>query len=192
MRLKDYNIVFSGLSLGSHEFEFVIDDAFFKLFDYTEMEGVRAVVRLGMIKMNNMLELHFEVEGTLPVTCDLTEKPFEVELENEADVVIKFGEAYDDTDDEILVLPHGSYEFNIAQYIYELLVLAVPSKKVHPDVLAGDADEDVIEMLKQYLPDSFDDEEDDEEEFEDESDDDDSDDDQDIDPRWNKLKDLLK
>lgn len=180
MRKKDYNIVFSGLKLGSHSFEYEIDDSFLEtLFDYDEAPGIQAHVDVEMVKQNTMLEFSFRLSGTLPVTCDITNEPFDIALDNSFELVVKFGDAFNNDDDEILILPHGEYEINIAQYIYELIALAMPTKRIHPDVLAGKANPEALELLEKYMP------------GEEEDNDDSDDDDDDVDPRWQKLKDLL-
>ena len=40
-------------------------------------------------------------------------------------LIVKFWEVYNDENEELLILPHGEYEFNIAQYIYETIILSV-------------------------------------------------------------------
>ena len=37
VKSKDFEIQFSALKLGSHEFNFNIEDSFFTLFDYSEI-----------------------------------------------------------------------------------------------------------------------------------------------------------
>ena len=54
----------------------------------------------------------------------------------------------DGDDDEILILPHGSHEIQIAQYIYEMIVLSVPQKKVHPGIADGTLKSEILEKLK--------------------------------------------
>lgn len=184
MKLKDYNIVFSGLNIGSHSFEYAVDASFLEtLFDYHDLPGLTAQVDVNLTKQNTMLEFEFSMKGKLPVECDITGKPFEQELSNKFELVVKFGEAFNDDDDEILVLPHGEYEVNVAQYIYELIVLSLPTKFLHPDVEAGEVDEETQALLNQYQVINQDEEDIDE--------DDSDDDDDDVDPRWSKLKDLL-
>ncbi|GGH68481.1 YceD family protein [Phaeocystidibacter marisrubri] len=188
MKKKDYNIVFSGLKLGSHSFEYEIDDSFLDiLFDYHELPGLQAHVDVELTKQNTMLELNFSLKGELPVTCDLSNKPFVQPIENTFTLVVKFGEEYNDDDDVILVLPHGDYEINIAHYIYELIVLSIPLKFIHPDIEEGDLDDETRELLEKYMPRADDDDNEEEDSEEDEEDDED----EDIDPRWSKLKDLL-
>ena len=72
-------------------------------------------------------------------------------------------------------MPHGEYEVNIQQYIYETIVLAIPSKLVHPGVEDGTLDSEILKKLEELSPKLKD-----KKEKEDE-----------IDPRWNTLKKLL-
>ncbi|MEP6036876.1 MAG: DUF177 domain-containing protein, partial [Nonlabens ulvanivorans] len=52
-----------------------------------------------------------------------------------------------DDNEELLILPHGEYEFNIAQYVYEMLVLSLPHRRVHPGVEDGSLESDVLDKL---------------------------------------------
>ena len=60
--------------------------------------------------------------------------------------------SYNDDNEEILILPHGEHELNVAQYIYEMIVLAMPIKKVHPGVEDGYIQSDILEKLKELSP----------------------------------------
>lgn len=189
MKKKDFNIVFSGLPLGAHAFEYEIDNSFLEtLFDYHELSGLRAKVDVELIKQNTMLEFQFSLKGEIDAVCDLSNRPFIQPIENAFTLVVKFGDAYNNDDDEILILPHGEYEINIAQYLYELIVLAIPTRFFHPDVESGELDEETQALLDKYMP--YVDAEDDYIQ-DDEDDEQDDDDDDDVDPRWSKLKDLL-
>jgi uncharacterized metal-binding protein YceD (DUF177 family) len=90
--------------------------------------------------------------------------------------VVKFGDEYNDEDTDILIIPNGAYEINIQQYIYELIVLAVPIKRVHPGIKDGTLDSDILKKLEELSPKT-----DTQKEIKQE----------DIDPRWNTLKKLL-
>jgi uncharacterized metal-binding protein YceD (DUF177 family) len=89
------------------------------------------------------------------------------------ELLIKFGEEYNDEDDEILIIPHGEHQINVAQYIYEMLVLAVPQKRVHPGVLDGSLKSETLERLKELQPKEV------------------KENKKEIDPRWDALKKLL-
>ena len=98
------------------------------------------------------MELEMKAEGWVNLACDLTGELFNQPISSELELVIKFGEAFNDEDDEILVLPFGEHQFNIAQYIYEMLVLAVPPKRVHPGVADGTLKSSALKKLAELQP----------------------------------------
>lgn len=148
--LKKYNIPFVGLSFGKHSYQYKIDDTFFKTFQYTELQNVNCDAEVIFDKKNTFFELHFKINGSATVICDVTNEPFEQNLENNLDLVVKFGDEYNDENDEILILPHEEYQINVAQFIYETILLAIPVKKVHPGIADGTLKSEVLEKLKEY------------------------------------------
>ncbi|GAA4276012.1 YceD family protein [Aquimarina mytili] len=174
-QLKEYTIPFVGLKQGIHQFEYDIDNTFFEHFEYDEFNASALRVDLEFNKKTTMLELHFKATGTVNVNCDLTNEPFDLPIENEFFLVVKFGDEYNDENEELLILPHGEYEVNIQQYIYELIVLAIPHKRVHPGVEDGTLESDILEKLDELSPKDKTIENTNEE----------------TDPRWDKLKNLL-
>ena len=88
---------------------------------------------------------------------------------------MKFGNEFNDDNEDILIIPHGEYEINVAQYIYELIVLSVPQKKIHPGIKDGSLQSDVLKKLEELSPMA----------------DNKNDKSEDIDPRWQTLKKLL-
>ena len=129
------------------------------------------------------------LKGNITVPCDLTGELFQQEISNNAELIVKFGDEFDDTDFEIWVIPREEYQINLAQILYELAMLSVPTKRIHPDVLNGESNSEMIDLLDQYsIYDLDEDAENDEDE--DDNDNGDVDDNDDIDPRWAKLKDL--
>ncbi len=175
IQLKEYTIPFVGLKQGLHQFEYKIDNTFFQHFEYDEFNAAAVNVDLEFDKKTTMLELQFKATGTVNINCDLTNEPFDLPIENEFFLVVKFGEEYNDENEELLILPHGEFEVNVQQYIYELIVLAMPQKRVHPGVEDGTLKSDILEKLDELSPKEKTKENDSE----------------DIDPRWDKLKNLL-
>ena len=150
--LKEYEISFFGLKEGLHRFEYEVDKEFFEFFKYDEFREAKLLIDLEFRKKSNMLELHFAGSGNVSVSCDLSNEPFDLPIEGQLDLVVKFGENYDDDNDEVLILPHGEHQLNVAQYIYEMMVLAVPSKKVHPGIEDGTLKSDILEKLNELSP----------------------------------------
>jgi uncharacterized metal-binding protein YceD (DUF177 family) len=149
---KDYDVSFIGLKDGTHYFEYKIEKSFFEAFDFDEFLDTNLLVELNLIKKNTMLELKFSTNGTIQVSCDITNEPYDETLVGELNIVVKFGEEYNDDNDEILIIPHGQHQVNIAQFIYEMIVLSVPKKKIHPGIIDGTLKSDILEKLEELKP----------------------------------------
>ena len=174
--LKQFDIPFVGLKEGSHTFEYQIDKKFFNIFQFDDFIDAKINATINFIKKSTLMELHFSVEGIVNVPCDLTNEPFDLNIKGNMPLIVKFGYEYNDDSEEILVLPQEAYQVNVAQYIYELIVVSVPAKKVHPKVLDGTMESEALKKLEELQI-----KENDIVEEQDDS----------TDPRWDKLKDLL-
>ncbi|MCF4100589.1 DUF177 domain-containing protein [Gillisia sp. M10.2A] len=178
-KFAEFTIPFVGLKTGKHEFEYQIGKEFFEHFEYDEFNDAKLLAKVTLDKKSTFMELTFEVSGVVNVNCDLTDEPFDLPIEGELILVIKFGEEFNDDNEELLILPHGEYQVDISQYLYELIVLSVPSKRVHPGVEDGTLESEMLEKLEELSPKQA------------EEDIDDNENEENIDPRWNKLKNLL-
>lgn len=171
-RLRNYEISFSGLKNGKHIFRFDLDKAFFKLFE-TEQEFDNPKINATVVleKHTTFLELTIDVNGEVELVCDITSDIFDEKIENQMQFLVKFGEKYDDSDENVITIPMNDHQFNVAQQLYESVVLAIPMKKISPKV----TDED-LEILEKYSPKETQEEEEEEETQ--------------SDPRWDALKKL--
>ncbi|MCC9017442.1 YceD family protein [Flavobacterium lipolyticum] len=175
-KIKEFLIPFVGLKLGKHHFEYQISNTFFANFDYDEFQSSDIKVGLVLDKKSNMLELEFKHKGTVNVPCDLTSEDFDLPLKGKMKLIVRFGEEFNNDNEELLILPHGEHEIDVAQYIYEMIALSVPLKRVHPGVKDGSLQTDALKKLNELTVK--------EEKKE-------SKQEEDIDPRWDKLKKLL-
>lgn len=178
--LKEFDISFIGLKEGLHQFEYVINKPFFDFFNFNEFNNSNVIVNLSFLKKTTLFELEFSFKGWVEVNCDLTNELFKQPISGNLNLVVKFGSEYNDENEELLIIPHSEFKINVAQYIYEAIVLAVPIKRIHPGVLDGSLKSEVLEKLKEFEVIEMVEEESTE-----------KDDGENIDPRWNKLKDIL-
>ena len=149
---KEYSIPFSGLKEGKHKFEYSIENKFFESFGYDEFNAAKIILQLELKKLSTMLELEMKASGTVNVDCDLTGESYDQPLTSDLELVVKFGDEFNNENDEILIVPHGEHQINVAQYIYEMLVLAVPTKRVHPGVIDGTLKSDILKKLEELQP----------------------------------------
>ena len=175
--LKLFTIQYVGLKEGEHNFEYQIDKSFFDYFEFDDFNSVAIQVSLGFVKKTTLMQLHFKVEGSVNVNCDLTNEPYDEPIKGEFELVVKFGHEYNDENEEILILPYGEYELNVAHHIYELIILSVPNKRVHPGVKDGTLKSEILNKLEELSLGGKKEQE--------------NNDQSETDPRWDSLKKLL-
>lgn len=174
--LRQYNVQFSGLSEDVHEFQYEIKDAFFKEFENAVVDGGDIQVDLVLDKQTTLITMNFSFKGIAQVMCDRCAAVNPYPVEGTSRLILKLGEGEAD-DDELVILPRGEYEYNIAQHLYEEIGLSLPLRVVPCEVTNDTSmcDQSVIERLENMLVDET--PEDEEEQ---------------IDPRWEKLRGLNK
>jgi uncharacterized protein len=169
--LNRFSIPFAGLTTGSHQFEFEIDDKFFEAFENSVINHAKVHVDLDFNKAETVLTLTFRLKGSIHLVCDRCLGEFDSPVDTTQVMLVRFGEPGVGETDDIIVISHNDSHLDIAQHIYDYLSLQVPIRVVHPDNEAGDSgcDPEFLEKLMN-------------EEREKES----------IDPRWEILKSLSK
>lgn len=147
--LKEFDLQFTGLKLGEHDYHFEITDTFFQAFEIGEIEVGNFEVGVLLEKKENMLQLFIEAEGKVEMSCDRCGDPLSIPVKGNREQIIKFGDGDYEQTDEIDVIPETSYQVNVARYIYELIMLHLPARKVHgPD----DCNQEVLDKMEDYLP----------------------------------------
>ena len=170
-KYRNYDVAFSGLKNGKHELTFNITQEFFDLFE-TEQEFTDAQIeaKVFLEKHTTFLDFLVKIKGTVNLICDISNEEFTDPIENEIKILVKFGEEYDDSNEEIITIPIADSHFNVAQLIFEAVVLSIPMKKIAPHVEGSSIYE---ELLDKFSPKE-------KKERENEA----------IDPRWEALKKL--
>ena len=132
--LSPYLIKFSGLKEGIHLFNYELGNKFFKNFDYYDFLDAKLFAKLELEKQSTLLNLKFSFNGEIEVQCDVSMESFNLDLETEHAVVVKFKDDIISTDDKVIFMPAGSHSIDVSHLIYESIILAVPQKKVHPGI----------------------------------------------------------
>jgi len=131
--LDEYEIPIHGLKEGIHNYEYEIGSGFFEHFENPDLPGGDIVLDLTLKKGPQFIELDFHISGTLRLICDRCLELFDYELEVTEKMFLRFGDRFEELDDNVIVIPREESRINIAQYIYEFAALSIPYKKVHPE-----------------------------------------------------------
>ena len=149
MGKKQYIVKFAGLPVGTHEFEFNINGTFFEQFDESEITEADINVVIVLTKQNNLMQMQFDISGTVNLSCDrcLTDYDFPVEASEE--LVVRNGNP-DESTDEIMVVNENEGQADVSHYVYEYIMLALPSRRVPCEIDEDfDCDYDTLNKLNE-------------------------------------------
>jgi uncharacterized metal-binding protein YceD (DUF177 family) len=174
---KSFDINFSSLKTGIHEFKYVLNDTF---FDQTELErdfeNSEITFDIRLEKSETMMTFRFNLDGKAEMPCGRCTDLMEFIFDGSYKQIVQFGEENFNTDEIIVVAP-SEYKINIGTLLYEFSILSMPSNIFHED--ENDCNKEYLESISDYLLTEIDEETDVEEENN-----------EDIDPRWSQLKNL--
>jgi uncharacterized metal-binding protein YceD (DUF177 family) len=171
----EYDVEFKGLKEGRHEFNFESGDKFFEYFEQNLVTSAKVAINVELEKRSTFLKLHFELKGWVELACDRCLENYRQKLKHKAEVFVKFSDIQQEDDIDVMWVLPEEHRINLAQLIYEFIMLSIPLKKVHPTNKKGESEcnDVMLERLDKYIQQYFDEK-------------------QQTDPRWDELKKLRK
>ncbi|MEO0405454.1 MAG: DUF177 domain-containing protein [Bacteroidota bacterium] len=91
-----------------------------------------------------MITLHFVVKASIELECDRSLELFDHPIQVEKDLIYKYGDEDKELSEDVYVMTKGTQEINIANYLYEIINLEVPMKKLHPKFQDNNEDDELI------------------------------------------------
>ena len=164
-----YTIPVVGLKLGQHLFDFALDKTFFESLPYSLVDDGKLVVKLNLEKKETMLIASFEVKGVVSAPCARCNEEMDQKIKGDLTVYFVLGEE-ESEDENLIVIPKESYEIDVQQSMYEMIMLALPARSAHKK---NECNEEMVQLIQKYTSNQ------DSKEKEDN-----------IDPRWAALKNL--
>lgn len=150
--LKQFSIQFANLKSGTYDFEFDVNEKFFENFKESEITNGKLNTTIELQREASMLILNFDIKGIVKLTCDRCLDDFDQKIETRNQLIIKFGLETKEETDEIIIIPESDHTLNVAQYIYEFIHLALPTKRIHPEDKNGKSlcNKEIIKKLEQH------------------------------------------
>ena len=147
MDLETLKIDLKGLEEGLNSFVFDLDDAYFKAINAPEVSQGRVHVDLDIVRTHDdFFTLDFHERGTVIVPCDLCLEPMEQPIETEQRIEAKFGREYSE-DDDLVTVAEDEGILDVAWFIYEFVVIAIPIRHVHAP---GKCNPAMIRVLEEH------------------------------------------
>ncbi len=165
---KDFVVPFKGLADGEHQFTFEVSKLFFEEYcgEDSDFKSGNFNVDVLLTKKYNIITLQFDIKGKVVSECDRCLDDIDVLLDIQETLYAKISNTEIEEDDFITISSDDN-DIDVSQYIYEIISIYMPLRKVHEE---GMCNKEMITKLEELLI---------EEETEI------------TDPRWDKLKDLL-
>ena len=128
--LETLKIDLKGLKEVETTREFDLDDQFFAALDGSQLEHGSLHVSVSIRKMTGFYELSFHTEGTVTITCDRCLDDMQQPIAADDRLTVKLGNTYSE-DDDTVTIDENEGILDLAWYIYEFTMLAIPIKHVH-------------------------------------------------------------
>ena len=131
-KFTEFKLMLKSMPKGDHSFEYHLGKQFFINMENTDVRDADLSVDLAVSYNGEFYELNFAVEGTVTLLCDRCLDDLIIPIETGYHVIVKYGESYDDSSDEMLVIPESDNSLNVAYMLFDTVMLAIPIKHVHP------------------------------------------------------------
>jgi len=129
--LVEYNIPVNGLSSGIHQFDYQIDQRFFSNFEHSPIATAKVKMEMVLEKKPSLYVLQFTFSGTVRTICDRCLVEIDLPIEGEERLLVKVAEETESEDPEVVYLDPEAIRLEVADYIYEFIVLSIPIIKVY-------------------------------------------------------------
>ena len=163
-RNSDTTVRFSGLKSGRYDFDFDLGKEFFESFENEEIRDGKVHVAAVLEKNERVMMFNFSLEGEVTTLCDRCLGEMKVPIEGRETLNVRLSDDETSDDENVAILPEGSFEIELAQWLYEYVAVRIPMQHMHPE---GECDTETTRYIS------------DEEEKE-----------ETVDPRWAALKEL--
>jgi uncharacterized metal-binding protein YceD (DUF177 family) len=158
-RRREFEIAYVGLKPGVHEYNYTVDDKFFEVFQQQDFKNCKANIKLLLDKKSSFMLLKFEIGGSVDVTCDRCNNNLPFDLWDEFNLTLKIVEEPtlmndQEEDPDVYYISRGENHIDVANWIYEFIILAIPMQKVciYDDMNGPHCNKAAMDMLKKMEP----------------------------------------
>lgn len=150
-RIEQYTLPLKSLDNGTFSYDYKLDDSFFALIRATDVDRGSLTAHVDVIKSPAVVELRFHISGHVLTVCDRCLGELKIPVETDERIFVKFGNAYSEESDELIIIPDSDGKYNIAWLMYEFIEMTLPMSHTHAD---GGCDEAMMTIYHRYSVDS--------------------------------------
>ena len=151
--MENYTISLNGWENSTRSFDFKVENTFFDLFDHSPISEGDLDIAIKVEKSERIIRVDGHLIGTVNVECDRCLDPFDLLIEGSFGIFAKPEEGHEGNiidDDETLYYSTSEGILDLAELIYNYIILSIPLKKIHPVDTGGNSlcNAEMIKYLK--------------------------------------------
>ena len=154
--LKQFKISLPALGEGHHELELKADESLFADHGNVEVTAADIAVYADIDVRHETYQIGITCRGWIEIPCDRCLDPMRLDVDEDYDVNVRYGEEYAETD-ETITLPESETELDLAPMVADTVLLSIPLRHVHPE---GGCNPRMEELMKEHTSEEADSEED--------------------------------
>lgn len=147
--LNEFLISLPALGEGHHELELKADTGFFASRGNAEVTEADVVAYVDIDVRHGSYLIGITCRGWIDIPCDRCLEPMRLEVDEDYDVTVRYGEEYEEKDD-IIVIPEDEVNFDLSSLVADTVLLAIPLRHVHPE---GECNPDMVKIMKDHSAD---------------------------------------
>ena len=153
--MASFKLPLNGLSLGFQAFDYHLGDDVFNENETPDAHHGDVEVHLEVErKTNDIFVLHFDFSGIITIACDRCLDDMAWKVETDYEISVKMGEEYDDSRENVLIIPSQWRELDLLPLMRDTVLLTIPIKHVHAE---GECNQLMLEKLGAHKADFDDD-----------------------------------
>lgn len=143
---RQFDLPFSGLKVGKHQFTFPINQTFFDQFEPLQfVSNGQATINVEFEKRTTMLVLTTLVAGQVQTPCFRCNESVVTLFDGTFNLIVKFGDDAFENTDEMIQISTNEHKLNLTDLFYEYIYTSLPARFVHKK---KDCNPEVIKLLE--------------------------------------------
>ncbi len=129
-----YNIDYHAISEGNSTLEFAINDELFAICQSPEILHGDGKAVFTINKNGNTAKANVNIITTVVSPCDRCLDECSIDVNWTGQTIFKLTEHTDEYDGDIIYVNNSNQSLDLAQYIYESIILALPIERAHQNI----------------------------------------------------------
>lgn len=129
--LQSYVVPIKGLAVGKHEFEYLLDTAFFAQYEQSIIKQSEILVNIEVDRKEMLIVFDFSFSGFHNASCDRCLASVALPLNGSFSLIAKLTEkASKEFDEDVIFLDPELSEYDLSEHLYEFAHLSIPSSNL--------------------------------------------------------------